>query len=333
MVNSNDLNMLFLSAHPDDECIFGGGTLPYYSQVKGVDVTLLAMATRNANGHDPLMSGSKSRMQELRNAVDVYAGQDLGSGTFNELGHYITGNITFVEAGLIDTGCCGANPFDSWSDSGDGYGWGTSYGVTQVTPGLGNKDGLTDGRTVATWVIAREIRRCQPEVVVSVHDLEGDYGHSNHVASVIGLIEAYELAADANVDIDGLAAWLVQKLYIRGDSYDNRDTIAWADFASDGGINSLFHDYMEDPTIDGYSPRTVADWGLNQHASQGSPDVSTVFRASENFNGHHSEWWTLYRSTVGADTTSTFTVSGDTTNSTYIDWASGDFFENVGPTN
>ncbi|MCK4997925.1 MAG: hypothetical protein KAS23_00270, partial [Anaerohalosphaera sp.] len=105
------------------------------------------------------------------------------------------------------------------------------------------------------------------------------------------------------------------------------------DFASDGGINSLFHDYMEDPTIDGYSPRTVADWGLNQHASQGSPDVSTVFRASENFNGHHSEWWTLYRSTVGADTTSTFTVSGDTTNSTYIDWASGDFFENVGPTN
>ena len=69
--------------------------------------------------------------------------------------------------------------------------------------------------------------------------------------------------------------------------------------------------------------------GLNQHVSQGSPDVSTVFRSSENFNGHHSEWWTLYRTVVGPDSLSTFTVTGDTTGSTYSDWAFGDFFENI----
>jgi len=324
-------NMLFLSAHPDDECIFGGGTLPYYSQVKDVDVTLLAMVTRNANGHDPLMSGSTSRMQEFRNAVDVYAGQDLGSGTFNGEGHYITGNMTLVEAGLIDTGCCDGNgfPYDCWYDTGDGYGWGSSYGVTLVTPGFGNKDNLTDGPAVAKWVIAREIRRCQPEVVVSVHDLEGDYGHSNHIATVIGVIEAYELAADANVDIDGLDAWLVSKLYIRGDDWDNRDSISYTGFSSDGGINSLFHDHMEDPTIDGYSPRTVADWGANQHVSQGGIDVQTVYRTNQRFEGHHSEWWTLYRSTVGPDTLSTFTMPGDTTGSTYNNWGRGDFLENL----
>ncbi len=329
-VNANGINLLIVSAHPDDEGIFGGGLLPYYAQVKNIQVTLLNMVTRNANGHDPLMSGGTSRIQELRNAVDVYAGMPIGSGTVNGLGHYVTGNITFVEAGLIDTGCCGANPNDSWSDDGDGYGWGLSSGVTLVSPGYGNKLSMDDGRAAASWIIAREIRRFQPEVVVTVHDLEGDYGHSNHVASAIGLIEAYELAADAGTDIDGIAPWLAQKLYLRGGPYDNRSSISWDNFTSDGGINALFHGYMEQESINGQSPRTVADQGLNQHVSQGSPDVSTVFRSNENFNGHHSEWWTLYRSTVGSDALSTFTIDGDTTGSTYTDWGFGDFLENLG---
>ncbi len=52
-------------------------------------------------------------------------------------------------------------------------------------------EGVSDGRCVGAWVVAREIRSFQPEVVVSVHDLEGDYGHENHTASAIALIEAF----------------------------------------------------------------------------------------------------------------------------------------------
>ncbi|AQT68748.1 mycothiol conjugate amidase Mca [Anaerohalosphaera lusitana] len=328
-VNSNDLNLMVISAHPDDEGIFGGGILPYYAQVKQIPVTLLGLVTRNPDGSDPLTSGSTSRVQELRNATDVYAGQEIGSGMDDLFGNYVSGNITLVPAGLIDTGCCSRTPDDSWYDDGDGCGWGSSYGVTEVTPGYGNMLEMIDGRAAVCRVIARQIRWFQPEVVAVVHDFEGDYGHSNHIASLIGLLEAYELAADPDVDIDGLAPWTPQKIYIRGGLWDNRDGIAYQGIVSDGGINPLFHDYMEEQSIDGYSPRNFADWALNEHASQGSPDVSTVFRSGERFDTHHSEWWTLYRSTVGTDTASTFTVDGDTTNSIYENWARGDFLENI----
>ena len=325
-------NMLFIHAHPDDEGIFGGGVLPYYAQARDMSVTSLAMTTRNPDGSYPMSRSSADRMQMLRNAMDIYAGQPTGTGTFNEFGHYITGNITHVESGLVATSCCDPDPLRTWSQADDGKAWGIASYVTEETPGYGNMEGMSDGRLAGAWIIAREIRRFQPEVVVSVHDLEGDYGHENHSASTIALIEAFDLAADSGVNIDGLEPWQVSKVYIRGGASDNRNSIAWDNFTSDGGINSLFHDFMEETMISGQSPRTIADQGLDEHVSEGRPDVSTVFRASENFNGHHSEWWTLYRSIVGADTTTTFTVSGDTTNSTYNGWARGDFFENIGST-
>jgi len=325
-------NMLFIHAHPDDEGIFGGGTLPYYAQYKEMQVAALMMTTRNRDGSYPMSRGSVSRIQTIRNAMDVYAGQSVGSGTTNGLGHYVTGNITFVESGMIATNCCNADPWGSWSND-DGYAWGISSNVTQLTPGYGNMQLMDDGRFVAAWIIAREIRRFQPEIVVSVHDLEGDYGHENHTASSIALIEAFDLAADANEDIEGLEPWLVSKIYLRGGRYDNRDTIAWDNFASNGGINPLFHGYMEDPVINGESARTIADRGVDQHISEGGTDVSSVFRTGEQYDGHHSEWWTLYRSTVGPDTTSTFTVTGDTTGSFYNGWAFGDFLENIASVN
>ena len=176
---------------------------------------------------------------------------------------------TFVEGGYIDTGCCDPDPDDSWSDSGDGVGWGSSIGVTNVTPGFGNIYGLSDARFAAAYGIAREIRRYRPQVVVTPHDLEGDYGHSNHSATAIAAIDAFTLAADSSVDIDGLAAFQTQKLYLRGDANDNRNTISWDGFTSTGGISSLFHDGFEDQTINGLSPREVTNLGLQEHASQG----------------------------------------------------------------
>lgn len=329
--------LLYIHAHPDDEGIFGGGVLSYYTQVRGLPVAAVCMVTRNTNGSDPLTTGSASRIDELRRAMDVHAGRPLGSGTLNGA-DYRTGNISHFTAGLIDTGCCGVPPDDSWSDSGDGYGWGTSYGVSQVSPGLGNLDGLNDARQAAAWAIARQIRRFRPEVIVTCHDLEGDYGHSNHTSTAIAIIDAWSLASDAGTDIDGLAPWQAKKLYLRGGSEDNRDTISYtfsdptfpSSFSSDGGINPMFHHFFEETSISGQSPRQVADSALVQHVSQGSHDVSTVFRVDERIDGHHSEWWTLYRSEVGPDDIEAgFTVSGDTTGTTYSGWAQGDFFDNL----
>ena len=74
------------------------------------------------------------------------------------------------------------------------------------------------------------------------------------------------------------------------------------------------------------TPRQVADLGLDEHISQGRPDVSTVYRTDDNFNGHHSEWWGLLRSTVGPDTIADdFTIMG----TNYTGWALGNFFENL----
>ena len=76
------------------------------------------------------------------------------------------------------------------------------------------------------------------------------------------------------------------------------------------------------------TPRQIADEGLDFHVSQKMPDVSTIFRTNENYDGHHCEWWGLYASTVGPDTIVDRFSIGDTPYE-YEGWARGDFFENV----
>lgn len=329
--------LLFVGAHPDDEGIFSGGLLPYYAQTLDMNVAAVSIVTRNANGFDPLTAGNgANRLQELRNAYDTYAGQALGSGTTNNFGAYVTGNITSTNLSFVDSGGYNAagNAQVSWNA------WGSNGTVSQVTPGYGNTDFISDGRYAAAFAIARQIRLYRPDVVVAGHDLEGDYGHSDHSAAAIALIDAFALAGDETVDIDGLAAWQAQTLYLRGDADDNRASISWGagaqSFHSDGGINSLFHDFFEDPTINGQTPRQVADAGVDQHVSQGSnvTNVASVFEPQihqvASFRDSPSEWWTLYESTVGPDTlSSTFTVPGDWTGSPYSGFALGNFFENV----
>jgi len=166
------------------------------------------IVTRNPDGSYPLLGGGVTdRIAEFHNALDVYAGQNSGSGTTNSLGYYQTGNITMVEGGLRDDG-----RYDNKDASLAWIKWGNS---------VGNSDGIADGRYAAAYTVARAIRRFRPEVVMTAHDFEGDYGHAAHTASAIATTEGYELVADANVDIDGLPAWLAKKLYIRGDDTDN----------------------------------------------------------------------------------------------------------------
>lgn len=328
--------LLVVHAHADDEGLFGGGVLPYYAQTKKMKVAELLLVTRDNDG-----SRLDTRVNQMRNAVNVYAGA-TGKLLDPATGRYQAGNITLIEGGFVDTyGSSSNSPAGAWySDNVGDAGWGASPLSVQGMRGFGNLQGDADGARAAARIVAREIRRFRPKVVVSVHDLEGDYGHENHTATAIATIEGYAMAADSRVDIDGLRAWQASKLYLRGGrDEDNPATIRWSDprktFQAQKGVGSLFHDGFELPTAGGKSPRQVASAGVAQHVNEldgiSSPWLnyvgpSTVYLVGERFDNNHSEWWTLYRSTVGADPV---VAPFDFLGFGYEGWARGDFLSNL----
>ena len=278
--------VMVISAHPDDEGIFFGGVLPYYTQVRRLPTVHISM-TSGDFGRPP-----EVREEEMRNADWVY-------GLRNEP---LFPRFKDEPTSTLD------QTWDVWAD------------------GVIDGDDVQEGREAAARYVAEQIRMFRPAVIVS-HDIDGEYGHNNHRASSLAVIDAWSLAADASEDISGLPAYQADKLYIHQSEANGLGTPGF-EFE-----NWLFHDYWEDTTIDtngdgipDSTPREVADLGLDEHISQGRPDVSTVYRNDDNFDGHHSEWWGLYESTVGPDTlVSSFEIEG----ATYIDWARGDFFENI----
>lgn len=282
--------LLVVSAHPDDEGIFFGGTLPYYTQVRDLDTVHISMTSG-----DYLASNGPPgwrREQELRAADWVYGFRN--EPLFPRFRDFPTATVE--------------QTFDIWAD------------------GVINGDDADEGRLAAAMYVAEQIRRYQPEIIMG-HDFEGEYGHVNHQASAIATADAWDLAINPTIDIAGLPAWQPKKLYLHQSQANGLGS------PGETFVSWLFHDYLEEISIDtngdllaDSSPRQVADLGLEEHMSQGQPDVSTVYRTGENFDGHHSEWWGLYRSTVGPDTAvPTFMIAGYE----YEGWARGDFFENV----
>jgi N-acetyl-1-D-myo-inositol-2-amino-2-deoxy-alpha-D-glucopyranoside deacetylase len=61
--------------------------------------------------------------------------------------------------------------------------------------------------------LAAVVRRERPQVVVS-DDADGTYGHPDHVQAYRVTVRAVELAADPQLDLDGLAPWQVAKRYV-----------------------------------------------------------------------------------------------------------------------
>lgn len=148
------------------------------------------------------------------------------------------------------------------------------------------------GKRKAISYLAEQIRRYRPEIVMT-QDQNGEYGHYNHIAAVYAVTNAFFLAADpsaTNANLIDLPPWQAKKLYLHL-------------FPQ----NRLFHPYLEIPIpeLSNLTCRQMADHGLDCHVSQRSPDVSTVYRTGENFDGYHSEWWGLYYSSVGPDTVMT----------------------------
>src|SRR5689334_2826534 len=95
-------DIMLISSHGDDEGIFGGGVLPYYARVRGLKVLHLMMVGDTI--------GNTYRVDQLKQAVNVYAGVPAGSMSD---GYYAAGNIRVKAAGFAD--CCGwEGPESSW---------------------------------------------------------------------------------------------------------------------------------------------------------------------------------------------------------------------------
>ncbi len=288
---TNKVVLMAINAHPDDEGIFFGGALPYYSAVLGLPTVLVSMTSGDWNPNNlPI------REAELRCAAWNYGLRyEPVFLRFRDLpSHSMTTN---PYPNKIDA------TWDAWAD-----------GVLQ-----GDGADVEAGKQRAIHALAEQIRRCRPEIIIT-HDQAGEYGHHNHIATCFAVTNAFRVAADPGAtapNLAGLPPWQAKKLYLH--LYPQ---------------NRLFHPFLElpSPKLGGLTPRQAADVGLDCHVSQSRPDVSTVYRTGENFDGYDSEWWGLYASTVGPDTVQQVpaTVGGYTVPAGV---ARGNFLENTGITN
>ncbi len=296
--------IMIVCAHPDDEGIFFGGILAYYTQVLKVP-TVLICTTLGEYAYDnsgELNPGQEVKPIEFPVCVKRYGFRNEALLPLFQQSKY---NDTVAR---------------SWQD------W--SNGPKNM---IANND-VAIGKQTMSRYLAEQIRIFQPEVLITLSQ-DGEYGHPNHKCMYHASVAAWDLAngIDASItdeagthDISATgiigAPWQVKKLY-----------------AHRYGSNRLFHDFGEDVSIDtngdgvpDQSPRGAVEFGLSYLTYTGNADVATVFETGDTYDPYHSEYYGLVRTTVGYDTVeSNFTVPGDTTGSTYSGWARGDFLENI----
>lgn len=305
---SAQIDLMVFSAHPDDESIFFGGVLPYYTQVQQRSTVHVSMTSGD------WVRAPEVREAELVNADEIYFGRTVSSSI--GLSPDPDADLHFPRFKDAPTHS-GANhggyadsidaTWDWWND-GELDGFGSS-----------GQDAAA-GKQKVIDAVATYIRVFQPAVIVT-HDIDGEYGHDNHSATGMAAVEAYAQAADASY-VDGNDPWQASKLYVHQSEANGLGSTGY------GFTNFLFHDFWEqnEAALGGLTARQVAQLGLDEHETQGSRDVSTVYRTGEGFDGHHSEWWGLLESTVGPDTIAdAFSIEGYN----YNGWARGDFFENI----
>lgn len=106
----------------------------------------------------------------------------------------------------------------------------------------------------AVRYVTEQIRRYRPEVVLT-HDLDGEYGHANHMVTALATVEAYFAASDPArypEQLIELEVWQPLKLYVH-----LHDENFWV------------HDWDTPyPELGGRTPQEMAASGLACHESQ-----------------------------------------------------------------
>ncbi len=178
MTQAEQLTLLAVHAHPDDEAIGTGGILARYS-AEGVRVALVS-ATRGEEGEivDPSLDQAEARprLAEIREAELRCACGVLG-----------VHDLLFLD--YRDSGMAGTPENEH--------------------PSAFCRAGLEE----ATGRLVRIIRELRPQVVVT-YDEKGGYGHPDHVMTHRVAVSAFEAAGDAaRYPEAGLAPWRPSKLY------------------------------------------------------------------------------------------------------------------------
>ena len=153
-------DILFLSAHPDDELIFFAGALPTYAVEQQRSVVMAYFSFSN-----------RARRSELLNALWF-----MGIRQYPVIGDFR----------------------DSFQTK-----------MSTAWRAMGGED------KVVQWVSAL-FRKYRPEVVVT-HDINGEYGHTQHKIAALACQSAFDRAAEETYDPDTLeayGAWKVKKLYL-----------------------------------------------------------------------------------------------------------------------
>ncbi len=177
------VTVLAVWAHPDDEGIFGGGSLPYYSAVLNVPTMLVCMTAGWGTVRD----------DELRCAAWNY-----GLRYAPVFGRFVD----------INSGGVTNNPYTNSIDMTWDYWAGVGF--------RGDGSDVEAGKVRAINFVAEQIRRYRPDVIIT-HDLHGETGHDNHKATAYAVTRAFEVAADPNAtapNLVGLPPWQTQKLYL-----------------------------------------------------------------------------------------------------------------------
>ncbi|MEM8532817.1 MAG: N-acetyl-1-D-myo-inositol-2-amino-2-deoxy-alpha-D-glucopyranoside deacetylase [Chloroflexota bacterium] len=176
-MSDQQLCIMMVHAHPDDECLSTGGTLARYS-AEGIH-TVLITATGGEEGEIvvPEMDTPENhaRLSEIRDVELAQAVEALGVNTLERFGYR-----------------------DSGMD-------GTEANNHPASFHMADKDD-------ATKRLVTLIRHYKPQVLVS-YDERGGYGHPDHIACHQITVAAFDAAGDVERYPDTGEPWTPQKLY------------------------------------------------------------------------------------------------------------------------
>jgi LmbE family N-acetylglucosaminyl deacetylase/membrane-associated phospholipid phosphatase len=231
--------LMLIHAHPDDEGISFGGAIAYYGACRGLPVVVVAMTSGGA---------SCATIGDLDYATCAALREtELRCAVWT----YGLRNEP-IFARFRD--CCRKESVEeSWKA------WG--------------------GRDKAVGYLTGLIRRFRPDVILAHDLLGGEYGHSNHSATGIATVEAFEAAGDPTKfpeQLGTLGVWQPKKCYVHLHPK-----------------NKLAHSWdMTCEAFGGKTPQQVTNEGVQCYRSQGAVWVK-----------NNSSNWGLYATTVGPDTT------------------------------
>lgn len=178
---SEQLRLMAVHAHPDDESSKGAATMARYVS-EGVDV-LVATLTGGERGSilNPSMDRPdvQERLSEIRRDEMVHAREILG--------------IRQVWMGFIDSGLPEGDPL----------------------PPLPDGSFATQPLEVAAEPLVRAVREHRPHVMITYDD-DGGYPHPDHVMCNRVSVEAFEAAGDPERYPEAGEPWQPLKLYYHG---------------------------------------------------------------------------------------------------------------------